>query len=465
MSVSGTPGSKRHVRLHPVLIMLAMMIIAMALTHVIPAGRFLTADQHVVPGTYHAMAKVNGLRALLSPFPPKATDLPARASGLVGLFVAIPAGFTKEASLIFMVMFVGGMFGVLRSTGAVDAAIDRLLHVATGNVYLIAAGLMFLLACGSTFLGFISEYLAIIPLVLVLGQRMGLPNLFAPAVVCVASMIGYAASVTNPIVLNVAQPLAGVPIFSGIVPRFVIFGIMFCAGLGHVFLYLRRLPRRYHVPDATLLTTRQVFVWATVLLGGAALVIGTSLWSWGTLENAASFLCISVVLAIVGGLRPAAATDAFLEGMRSLLLAGVMIGLAGGVDVILQSSQILDTVVEGFAGLVHGHAPGAVASAIMAGEMLFDVLIHSTSAKAAVSLPVLTPLAHLAGVSGQVSVTALTIGGGLTNMVTPTNGLLLAFLAAAKVDYIEWIRFVTLLFLVLCSIGVAALYVMIECGL
>ena len=465
MSVSGKAGSKKHGRLHPVLIMLAMMLLAMALTHVIPAGRFLTADRHVVPGTYHSLAKMNGLGALLSPTPPKATDFPARASGLVGLFVAIPAGFTKEASLIFMVMFVGGMFGVLRSTGAVDAAIDRLLHLATGNVYLIAAGLMFLLACGSTFLGFISEYLAIIPLVLVLGQRMNLPNLFAPAVVCIGSMIGYAASVTNPIVLNVAQPLAGVPIFSGVGPRFAIFGVMFCVGVGHVFLYLRRLPKRYHIPDVALLTGRQVCVWAAVLLGGTALVIGTSLWSWGTLENAASFLCISVVLAMVGGLRPAAAADAFLEGMRSLLLAGVMIGLAGAVDVILQSSQILDTVVQGFAGLVHGHAPGAVASGIMAAEMLFDVLIHSTSAKAAVSLPVLTPMAHLAGVSGQVSVTALTIGGGLTNMVIPTNGLLLAFLAAAKVDYFEWIRFVTPLFLLLCAIGVAALYTMVECGL
>src|SRR5487761_80009 len=143
MSVSPTPGSKRHGHLHPVLIMLSMMLIAVALTHVIPAGSFLMAEGHVLPGTYHALAKVNGLRALLSPFPPRSTDLPARASGLVGLFVAIPAGFTNEASLIFMVMFVGGMFGVLRSTGAVDAAIDRLLRLATGNVYLIAAGLMF----------------------------------------------------------------------------------------------------------------------------------------------------------------------------------------------------------------------------------------------------------------------------------------------------------------------------------
>lgn len=464
MSGNREPGSKKHARLHPVLIMLAMMLIAMMLTHLIPAGNFLVADGHVVPGTYHTVAKLNGVKALFSPFPPNEMESPARASGLVGLFVAIPAGFTREASLIFMVMFVGGMFGVLRATGAVEAAIDCLLHVATGNVYLLAGGLMVLLACGSTFLGFISEYLAIMPLVLALGQRLALPNMFAPAVVCVASMIGYAASVTNPIVLNVAQPLAGVPVFSGIVARFFIFASMFLVGLSYVVLWLRRLPKRDHVPDAIRLTLRQVGVLLSLMLGGAGIVVGTSILSWGTPENAASFLGISFLLAVVGKLRPAVAAEAFLEGMRSLLLASVMIGLAGAVDVILQSSQILDTVVQGFAGLVHGHAPGAVASGIMAGEMIFDILIHSTSAKAAVSLPVIAPLAHLAGVSGQVTVTALTIGGGLTNMVTPTNGLLLAFLAAAKVDYFEWMRFVTLLFAILCFVGVAALYTMAAVG-
>jgi uncharacterized ion transporter superfamily protein YfcC len=117
---------------------------------------------------------------------------------------------SKSANLIFMVMFAGGMFGVLRATGAIDASVDRLLYLTSGNVYLLRTGLMLLLACGSTFLGFMSEYLVIIPLVLGLGQRLKLPNLFAPTVIVVGAGAGYASSVTNPIALAVAQPLAGV---------------------------------------------------------------------------------------------------------------------------------------------------------------------------------------------------------------------------------------------------------------
>jgi uncharacterized ion transporter superfamily protein YfcC len=102
---------------------------------------------------------------------------------------------------------------------------------------------------------------------------------------------------------------------------------------------------------------------------------------------------------------------------------------------------------------------------MMGAEMMLDVLIHSTSAKAAISMPVLAPIAQLAGVSGQVMVTALVLGGGLTNMVTPTNGLLLAFLAASKVDYVEWWRFIAPLFAMLCVVGLAALYLMTVLGI
>jgi uncharacterized ion transporter superfamily protein YfcC len=464
MTTPDTTKLRRHSRLHPILTMLVMVFAAAVLTHVVPAGKFDRQGKQVVPGSYHVSPKVNGLPALLSRTAPAETDSPARAAGLVAMFTTIPAGMVKSATLIFMVMFVGGMFGVLRATGAVDAGVNRLLQLSSGNAYLLATGLMLLLATGSTFLGFLSEYLAIIPLVMALGQRLGLPNLFVPAVIVMASMIGYAASVTNPILLSVAQPLAGVPIFSGFLPRFGIFVVMFALGLGYVLLYLRRLPKVDHVPEAAALTMRQVAVLLFVALGGAVLVVGTSLWSWGTAEHAAFFIAFALSLTLVGGLPFGAAADAFLEGMKGMLLACIMIGLGSAMQIMLQSSQVLDSIVQGFASLIQHHRGSVVAGGMMAAEMVFDLLIHSTSALATTTMPILTPIAQLAGVSGQVTVTALLLGSGLTNMVSPTNGLLLAFLAASKVDYIEWFRFMAPLFAVLCVIGLAALYLMTAFG-
>ncbi len=101
---------------------------------------------------------------------------------------------------------------------------------------------------------------------------------------------------------------------------------------------------------------------------------------------------------------------------------------------------------------------------MMAGQMLFGFLIHSAMPKAAISLPILTPIAHLAGVSGQQTVTALLVGTGLINMVSPTNGLLLAFLAISKVGYAEWARFIAPLFALLCVVGFTAVYLITAMG-
>jgi uncharacterized ion transporter superfamily protein YfcC len=452
--------ARRSIVLNPMLIILALLVVAVALTHAIPAGKFERSNGQVVAGTYNAVPKVNGLPALLSAKAPADSDKPARAAGIVALFRSIPAGMTLASSLIFMVMFVGGTFGVLRATGAIDAGVDRLLHLTSGNRYLLGGGLLVLLSCGSTFLGFSSEYVAMIPLVMELGRKLQLPNLFAPAVVALADFIGYNASVTNPIALGVAQPLAGVPVFSGILPRLAVFAVMLALGLAYLIYFLRRLPRITQIPVATRLSARHLGVLLTLVTGGAALVVGTGLWSWHTSELAAVFIALGIALALVGGLSAAAAADAFLEGMKVMLLPCLLIGVAGAIGIMLQASQVLDSIVEAIATIIQGHGSGVVAMTLMGAEMVFGILIPSVSAKAAVSLPIITPIAHLAGVSGQVAVSAVLLGSGLTNMITPTNPLLLAFLAAAKVDYLEWLRFIAPLFAAFCLVGLVAVYLM-----
>jgi len=457
-------AKRRSLQLHPTLIVLAMLLIAAGLTHLIPAGKFGRHDKQIVAGSYHAMPKVNGLAAVLSTSAPSETDSPARAAGVVAILKAIPAGMTLSSNLIFMVMFVGGTFGILRATGVIDAGVDRLLQLTSGNVYLLGCGLLLILSCGSTFLGFSSEYVAIIPVVLELARRLGLPNIFAVAVVATADFIGYNASVTNPIALGVAQPLAGVSVFSGLLPRLAIFLIMLALALAYLAFFLRRLPKVAHIPAPMRLTLRQVCVLGTVVIGGAGLVAGTAIWSWHTPELASAFIGLGILLALAGGLSPTAAADAFLEGMKGMLLPTFLIGLAGGIGILLQSSQVLDSVVQGIASLIAAHTPGLVAAGLMFAEMIFGILIPSISAKAAVSMPIMAPIAHLSGVSGQISVTALLLGSGVTNMITPTNPLLLAFLAAAKVDFIEWLRFIAPLFILCCGVGFAAVYLMATLG-
>lgn len=440
--------------LHPVVMMIWVLLAALAMTWFVDSGQFERHGKLVVPGTYQVVEKAGGIETLFATQVTHSTNQHAQPASLVSVFASIPGGLVKNAPLIVMVMFVGGMFGVMRRTGVVDAGIDRLLHLTSGNVYVLAPMLMILIGLGSTLLGFISEYLVIIPMVMLLAQRLGLSNLFAIGLVAIAAKIGYIASVTNPLALAVAQPLVGVPLFSGIGLRLAVFIIFLAIGIAYLLFYVRRTGyRRNSVTAASEasapLSRRHKATLAVLAFAVVALVFGTRELKWGNVELAAFYVLISMVTALVGRLDSRSASDAFVDGMKNMVLAGLLIGLAASVEQILHESLVLDTLINYFTQIASGHAPAVVANGLMAVQMLLDIFIPSVSGKAAVSMPIIGPIAQLSGVSGQTSVLAFILGGGLTNMVTPTSGMLLAYLAIARVGFGEWLRFILPLFAVL----------------
>ena len=448
--------------LHPVVMMLWVLAAALAMTWIVDSGRFERHGALVVPGTYQAVPKTRDIAMLFAPAAAKSTPEHAEPASLVSVFLAVPEGLAKNAPLIFMVMFVGGMFGVMRRTGVVDAGIDRLLQLTAGNVYVLAPLLMLLIGLGSTLLGFISEYLVIIPMVVLLAQRLGLSNLFAVALVAIAAKIGYIASVTNPLALAVAQPLVGVPLFSGLALRLLVFVVFLALGIAYLLLHVRRAGYRRESAAAARqacapLSPRHKAALAVLAAALVALVYGTRELKWGNTELSAFYVAISIATALAGRLDSRSACDAFVDGMKNMVLAGLLIGLAASVEQILRASLVLDTVIDDFTRLASGHSPAWVANGLMAVQMLLDVFIPSVSGKAAVSMPIIGPIAQLSGVSGQTSVLAFVLGGGLTNMVTPTSGMLLAYLATARVGFGEWLRFILPLFLALLLLSGAVL--------
>ena len=459
----GTNSRRRS--LHPVVVMLAVLVLAAAITHVVGAGHFTRLDGRVVPGSYHPMSKLDGLSTLLAP--PAVHGAPVKAAGLLSILTSVPEGLLKNARLIFLVLMVGGMFGVLRKTGAIDAAADHLVGRASGHVHLVMASIMIVLALGSTFLGFISEYLVLIPIAVLVGERLGYGPLFAVAVVGVAAKIGYTTSVTNPYALIVAQPIAGVPIFSGLWLRLILF--LSFISIGIIYVIFRLKPDRNREITTTeaigsKLSLRQKLVLSSLLLAGGLLIWGCTTYKWGATDISAFYIALALAFAVLGGLPAPKAADAFVEGLNSMMLAALLIGLAGAVQVLLQQSHVLDTLIFAATRLIHGHSRALTANGIMATEMLLGVAIPSTAGKAAVSMPILAPIAHLSGVSGQTTVLAFILGNGLTNMITPTSGMLLAYLAAARVGFGEWMRFVAPLFLLLLLMSGAVLAIAPHIG-
>jgi uncharacterized ion transporter superfamily protein YfcC len=454
----------RHGALDPVIMMLAAMALAIALTWIIPSGRHEhTSDKEnapVVAGTYKQLPKPIDLEALL---PREAKPGVARPVSPVAIVTAVPDGLKKSAPLIFMILMLGGMFGILRASGALDAGIQRLIGISKGDVRILVPVLMIGFSAGSTFLGMISEYLLLIPVVIALAERLGRSRMFGFAIVTLAAKIGYLASVTSPVALLIAQPIAGVPVFSGIALRLGVW-IVFLAIAILVVLRTGRAIRPPEPVTGERLSRSHLGILAVAGVAIAALVYGSIMLGWDDGEFSALFIFAAGCMALLARMRPAQAAHLFVGGMKMMVLAALLVGMGRAVEVILREGQILDTIIEAVSVQIRGLSPILVAPIVMTVEMVLTLLIPSTSAKAALSIPILAPIAATAGVSGQTTVLAFLLGNGLVNMLAPTSGMLLAYLAAAGIPYNQWFRFALPIFLLLTLLSVMVMMTAVAIG-
>lgn len=455
---------RRHGALDPVLMMLAAMALAILLTWLVPSGQHdhvsTKENAAVIAGTYKPLPKTRDLAALL---PHEQRPGVAQPVSPIAVATAIPEGLKRSAPLIFMILMLGGMFGVLRATGALDAGIQRLIGISKGNVAVLVPVLMVALSAGSTFLGIISEYLLLIPVMIALGERLGRSRMFGFALITLAAKIGYLASVTSPVALLIAQPIVGVPVFSGLGFRLTIW-IVFLAITVVAVLRTNRIVGVVEPIVSERLAPRHLGVLAVAGAAIALLVYGSIARGWDDGEFSALFIFTAAAIAAIAGMRPVLAAHLFVDGMKLLLLAALLVGMGRAVEVILREGQILDTIIEAMSLRIHGLPPVIVAPIIMMVEMVLTLLIPSTSAKAALSIPILGPIAASAGVSGQTTVLAFLLGNGLVNMLAPTSGMLLAYLAAAGIPYNQWLRFALPVFLLLTILSVAAMMIAVLIG-
>lgn len=427
------------------------MFLAMLLTYVVRSGQFEREDIRVIPGTYQVLEKDTSLSHLFTLQPRTASATVAQPVSLVETFLAIPIAIEKRSGLIFMVLFIGGMFAVLNKAGTVDAGLDRLLGATKGNVYILVPTLMLVLSAGSTFMGLAKEYIMFVPVMVAMANRLGLPNIVGLAIVALSVKTGYMGSISNPIALSVAQPLVGLPVFSGLSMRVVAYFTFVTLAVGYILFYIRRSgfdtsAKFSHTCNK--LSTRHALSLMALGLGVGFLVYASNQWHWKYPELSSYYLALTMVFAAIAGMSPSTTASTFVEGMNKMLMAGVLIALATAVESILTSGQVLDTIVNGLSQIIGQHGKLPAAFGMFFAQMSLDVVIPSTSGQAAVTMPIFGPLGQLAGVSPQSTVYAFLLGNGLTNMITPTSSGLLVLLAAANVGWVQWAKFVIPLFLI-----------------
>ncbi|MFU8783686.1 YfcC family protein [Aliidiomarina sp.] len=443
---------------NPIIILMSILLLAAALTYWVGSGEFARDGNLVVPGSFQSVEKDRSISNLWRVS--DSADV-AQPVSIIQIAMAIPLGLERGANLIFMVLIIGGMFGILTKAGAVTAGLERLLGALRGNVYVLVPTLMFVFAAGSTFLGLASEYLLIIPLMVEMARRLGMSNLMGLAILTISVKAGFLASVTNPVALTVAQPLVDVPVFSGISMRLVAFFVFTIVGIIFMMVMIKRSgfdPDAVIEFDTSKLSFRHALMLLVLCAGIGLLVYASTTWGWRNQQLTAFYIGLAVVLASISGLGASGAADAFVEGMRKILLAAILIGVAFAIAVTLQNGQILDTVIFRLTSIVGEDNPLLAVQGMFVSQLLLDFLIPSTSGQAAVSMPILGPIGQLVGLTPNTTVLAFLFGNGISTIFTPTSGTLLAYLATAQVPWATWAKFVLPLvgiYIVLCVLLLA----------
>lgn len=451
---------------NPIIVLLGILLLAMALTYVVESGNYERDGRLVVPGSYEVIEKDSSLTNLFS-LHTETAEGSARPVSLVGTLMSIPVGLERMAGLIFMVLLIGGMFGIMTTSGAIDAGLERLLGTVNGNIYVLVPSLMIVFGAGSTFLGLASEYILIIPLMVAMANRLGMSNVIGLAIVTVAVKAGYLSSVTNPLPLTIAQPLVGLQIFSGAGLRFVFFLIFLTVGIAFTLWMIRRegFDRTAVIAFSSERLSKRHTAMLLVLLAGIAMIVYFSnAHQWEHPELSAFYVGLSIILAAISGLGASAAADAFVGGMKKILMASMLIGVASAVAVTLENGRILDSVVHMLTDFIGTDSTFFAAVGMFMSQLALDFLIPSTSGQAAVSMPILGPIGQLTGVQPQTTVLAFLFGNGITNMLTPTSGTLLAYLAAAQVSWTQWAKFIVLLWAVFIALAILMLAYAVSVG-
>jgi uncharacterized ion transporter superfamily protein YfcC len=440
---------------HPLVLLVGGIFLAAAVTWVLPAGEYerradpVTGKTVVVNGTYH--------------------HVEARPVGLLAALVATPKGIESGADVIFFVFLAGGALLVLDRTGALRAAVDGLAGVVGRHETMIIP--VFCVIFG--FMGAVEnmqeEIIALIPVLLFVTRRVGFDALTAAAMSVGAAMVGSAFSPVNPFQVLIAQRLAGIPVGSGGAFRGVMLLLAMTLWTIATMRYaIRTRGERVEMADAPPAAASSGRVRAVMAI--AVFSLGLFVWGvwklgWGFEEMGALFLAMGITAGIVGGLGLTGTAEGFAEGFRSMAYASLLIGFARVISVVLQQGLVMDTIVNGlFTPLAHLPLAASAAGMVLV-QGVIHVAVPSVSGQAALTMPVLVPLSDLLGMSRQVTVLAYQIGAGLGEVLTPTNGAMMAVIAAAGVSYGKWMRFALPVVGLLVLGGLAAIYVALAIGL
>ncbi len=376
----------------------------------------------------------------------------------------------SAVGIVAFILVIGGAFGIILRTGAIDAAI----HASMGGIesvrHVIIPFLFFLFSLGGAIFGMSEECIPLAMVVIPFIIAMGYDATVGVVVTFVATQVGNAASWMNPFGVAIAQGIADVPVLSGAGFRIVMWVVLTGVSAAYITRYARRIQKdpvlsTAHPTDSSEggrsgtrlggtqgLTLGEALVLLSVAAGVGWIVWGVTTQGYGIPEIASQFFVMGLAGGVIGvlfrlnrmGINDIASS--FQKGAADLVGAAMVVGMAKGILLVLGGDSpttptVLNTILSS-AGSWFRELPGVVTAVLMyAFQTVFNFFVTSNSGQAALTMPILAPLSDMVGVSRQVAVLCYQLGSGFADAIVPTSASLMGVLGVAGLDWTTWARF------------------------
>jgi len=440
----------------------SILILCAVLTYIIPAGVFDTIEgsKNIDPATFHYVENT--------------------PISVWEFLQSIFSGMKKQSSVILFVFIIGGYFQIITDTGAIDSAIGAIVSKFGSKAMLVIPLIMVFMSAFGASGAMANAIVAFIPLGLALAKNLKLDPICAVAIIYLACYSGFAASPICPVTLQLAQSIAEVPILSGTGFRVCVWLVVMSATIWYVLRYARRVasdpsksaldkiefPFEENEKNVNIkFGARQLAILLIVAAGFVFYVWGALNFSWDTDKMAAIMLATSLMSAAISGMNPEEISKSFVNGCKSMTFGAIIVGVASAISVVITDGQIIHTIIYGLSKPLAALPSTLAAVCMFLVNLVFNFFVPSGSGQAAIVMPLMAPMADVLGLTRQVAVCAYQWGDGMSNIIIPTAGTVMACLGIAKVPFEKWVKFLAPLFGIWTLIGCLGMVAAVVIGL
>ncbi len=468
-------------------LLLAIMIFAGVLTRVVPHGAYdKDANGAIIAGSYHEVSEdeVNYpfWRVFIAPF-----EVFTTSDSAIGI------------GIIAFIILVGGTFFILEKSGVLKYILQQTVNRFSDKKYLLMALIILICMCLSSVMGMLEECVTLVPLACAISLALGWDSLVGLGFSSMAIVFGYAAATFNPFNVVLIQSMAGLPIFSGLGFRVLVFIATYLILFTFLFLYAKKIEKnpqkslsyetdkalreKYLSEESEKVLDNPMLPEATktfvMSISGVVVLTIISFIAQRFIPNPdiASIVSYTPLVAMAvlftfGGLRAGSIAGikgknllkGFWEGVKTILPCVPLILFILGITYILNKGMIIDTILYYIYEAIKGFSPTQSLLMITAVVIIIEFFVGSGTAKAFLLMPLILPLVDLLGITRQSLTLAFTMGDGYCNILYPTSAMLILSIGLINVSYTKFIRWSWKVFIPIFAVMAGFIWLAVKIG-